>query len=65
MGGDGSHGSIPGEITWKLRPGEEATFLSRKAACVFDYHGRGSGGGGCSGMVGRIAQRHATGQWKR
>lgn len=45
MGGDGSHGSIPGEITWKLRPGEEATFLSRKAAYVFDYHGSGAGGG--------------------
>lgn len=59
MGGDGSQGRIPGEITWKLRPGEEATFLSRKAACVFECH-RGD-----SGMVGKIAQRHATGQWKR
>lgn len=46
MGGDGSQGRIPGEITWKLRPGEEVTFLSRKAACVFECHRGGLWNGG-------------------
>lgn len=43
----GSQGRVPGEMTSR-RPGEEATFLDRKAACAFEYH-RGN-----SGTVGKL-----------